>query len=356
MTWQEIPEVELNNWNRKLLEHPNANIRQFPYYNETLKQSGVLWVTTHGRFAPMIVALRRLFTNVRFLSYRHEGIEIAYVCIVSIGPIGMKFGCVLDGPIMLENPSKLKTAIRDLMIWAKRNGFVALRITGPESKILQKMYLQGMSKWHDGFPFYPRPHSELYIDTTQEPEQMLAGFKYNARRKIKKAEKAGYKITIEQEPKALREAWPIFQSRSNVKGIQYQELDTYIQLMQNAQEIGAASLFVASLGERPVAAILVLRDSTTDHYFLGAVDTDGLNGAPSPTCLLQWEAIKRASKHGAICYSLGARSESVYQFKTQFKPAEHEFPMPLTITVRPFLYSIWKKLLVLVRRGQDEIS
>lgn len=344
MAWREISPSDLGPWNGRLLQTP-ASLRQYPFFNEGLRGAGGLWVTTGRRFATLIAEGRRWTTSPRFLVRETAEGETAFVCIVTIGVPGFRVGCILDGPVALRDHRIDKAAIQELVEWARRKQYVALRVTHSSEDFLASLSEMVPSERIDGVPFYPHPSSELYIDLTPDTAAVLSGFQAVARRNIKQAREAGYTVTIEDEPEAIAKAWPAFQSRSAQKGISYRNLDTYMRIMREAKAHRAARLYTAWRGDVPIASLLILRDRTTAHYFLGTIDVDALGDAPSPACLLHWNAIQQARELGAAWYNLGTRSGPVYTFKSKFRPIEHERPTPLTLIVKPTLYGIWRRLL-----------
>jgi hypothetical protein len=350
MAWHEIPGTELAAWNERLLHEPSASIRQYPFLNEALRGSGGLWVSIPGRFAPLIALGRRWTTTPRYLSYRFADGRASFVCIVTIGVPGLRFGCVLDGPVALQGCSIEPTVIEELVRWARRNHYVALRVTHSDPAFLGALARVACADRMNGVPFFPYPASELYVELTADEATLLSRFQKVARQEIRKAREAGYVISVNHEPEALERAWPAFQSRSARKGISYRDIGTYLRIMREAEPSRAAHLFTAWRGERPVAAILILRDCTTAHYFLGAVDTDALGDAPSPACLLHLSAMQHAIGLGATSYNLGTRSGSVYAFKAKFRPTEREYPGPLSLGARPWLYGAWRKAVPAVAR------
>jgi CelD/BcsL family acetyltransferase involved in cellulose biosynthesis len=128
-------------------------------------------------------------------------------------------------------------------------------------------------------------------------------------------------------------------------------MGTYKRMMGEAEPHRAAHLYTAWLHEKPVAVILILRDRTTAHYFLGTIDLEALGETPSPACLLHWHAMRQAVELGAVSYNLGTRSGPVYTFKAKFRPVELERPAPLTFAVRPRLYRVWRRLLPFVAQA-----
>lgn len=350
MSWREIPRAELALWNQRLLAEPAASLRQFPLFNEGLRGSGGLWVTIPGRYASLIARGRRWTTTPRYVSHETPDGRRLFACIVTIGVPGLRFGCILDGPVALDGASVDVGAIRDLIAWSRTNGYVALRVTHSSESFLDGLARAGLSERVDGVPFYPHPSSELYVDLLTDEREMLARFQTVARRNIRQGRDAGYEITIDRDPRALAKAWPAFESRSSQKGISYRDIGTYTRVMREAEPHGAAHLYTAWREGRPVAAILNLRDNTTAHYFLGTIALDALGDAPSPAALLHWTAMRHAAEAGATFYNLGTRSGPVYTFKAKFRPVEHDRPRPVTLVIRPRVYDAWRRLLPSVSR------
>ncbi len=343
MAWRELRHSELAAWDGHLLREPTASIRQFPFFNEGLRNSGRLLVATSGRrLASVISTARRWTTTPRYVVYESAGTK-AFASIVTIGVPGFRVGCILDGPVVLGGKHPEPAMTESLLSWARRKRYVALRVTHSNEQILQTLAGHGPSERIDGVPFYPRPFSELYVNLGDE-DSMLAGFQPVARRNIRQATDAGYEITVDQSPDALTKAWSAFESRSAQKGITYRSQSTYAGMMRGAEPLGIAQLYTAWRKQTPIAAILIFRDNTTSHYFLGTIDTEALGKDPSPAALLQWRAIRDAAKAGARYYNLGTRSGPVYTFKSKFRPVEHERPEPLTLIVNPFLYQFWHRV------------
>ena len=345
MAWREISPADVAMWNQRLLEEPTASIRQFPLFNEGLRGSGGLWVSIPGRFAPVIAFGRRRMTTPRYVVHESADGSTSFACIVSIGVPGFRVGCILDGPVTLGGREIAADAVRGLIEWARRNHFVALRVTHSRQTFLDSLSGAAAAERMDGVPIYPHPASELYVDLSVGEAAVLASFQKIARQEIRRAGEAGYVISVDREPEALAKAWPAFASRSAQKGISYRGLETYTRMMREAAPHRAAHLYSAWREGKPVAAILILRDRTTAHYFLGTVDTEALGGAPSPACLLQWSAMRDAMEIGATSYNLGTRSGTVYAFKAKFRPVEREHPAPLTFAANPRLYPLWRRLL-----------
>jgi Acetyltransferase (GNAT) domain len=350
MAWREIPQADLGEWNQRLLHEAAASIRQYPFFNEGLRGTGGLWVSIPGPYAALIAWGRRWTTTPRYLVHCSPDGATTFTSIVSIGVRGLRFGCVLDGPVTMDGGPIKPPIVHDLLTWARQNHYVALRLTHSSEAHLNALAALGSTDRMDGVPFYPYPTSELYVGLASDEATMLASFQAVARRNIRQAREAGYAITIDHEPSALEKAWPAFLSRSAQKGINYRELETYKRIMREAEPHRLARLYTAWRKGAPIAAILILRDRTTAHYFLGTIDTDALGDAPSPACLLHWTAIRQAAEMGCTFYNLGTRSGPVYTFKAKFRPVEHDWPRPLTFAIKPKLYQLWRRVLPAVAR------
>ena len=342
--WRELQDGELDAWNQRLRQEPTASIRQYPLFNEGLRGAGGLWVTVPGRYTTAIARARRWTTTPRYVVHESPDGAASFACIVSIGLPGFRVGCILDGPVTI-NGAAPDVALRDLVVWARRNHYIALRLTHSSEAFLDALSRMVTTERIDGVPFYPYPAGELYVDLLNDEAAMLSRFQKIARQEIRKAREVGYVVSVDHDPAALEKAWSAFESRSAQKGISYRDLATYTRMMREAEPHRAAHLYSAWRDSRPVAAILILRDRTTAHYFLGTVDADALGDAPSPACLLHWTAMRQALEMGAGFYNLGTRSGSVYAFKAKFRPVEHARPAPLTVIVNPRLYQVWRRVL-----------
>jgi hypothetical protein len=351
MAWREIARSDLSGWNRRLLQESSASLRQFPLLNEGLRGSGRLGVSIPGRFSSLIAKARQWTTSPRYIVHDSPQGESAFACIVTIGLPGFRVGCILDGPVPLGGRTIDASVMSDLMAWARRNHYIALRVTHSSEALLASLSGMGKSERVDGVPFYPHPDSELYVDISVGEAAILSRFQKIARQEIRYATEAGYVVSIDHDPQALEKAWPAFQSRSTQKGISYRDLETYRRMMLEAEPLQSANLFTAWRDKTPIAAALILRDPTTAHYFLGTVDVEALGDSPSPACLLQWSAMRHAAERGASFYNLGTRSGSVQNFKAKFRPVENEWPAPVTFAINESVYNLWRRMLPSLSRA-----
>jgi lipid II:glycine glycyltransferase (peptidoglycan interpeptide bridge formation enzyme) len=318
--WAEISVHELTGWNRDLLQ-TNASFFQFPYWNEPL---------------------RRMHFVPRYLTYRSNGSALAYVAVLTIGIPGMRIGLVQRGPVSLvPNQEVPITAFGALKQWAKRGGYIFLRFTHPDANFSNRLSIVAPFVNCDPFPFYRDFRDELIVEQVEDDAEMLGSFQSTARRKIRKAAEAGFEITSSDSSEKFCETWPLFLKLAKRKGFRHRPLASYLDLIKLASPHGCVRIYVAAMKQKPVESIVIVADRTTASYMSGALDTDALEGKPSPSCLLHWQAMRDFFRLGVKYYHLGTRSGEVYQFKRQFRPIERDNPPPLTLITNPLMFRVW---------------
>jgi lipid II:glycine glycyltransferase (peptidoglycan interpeptide bridge formation enzyme) len=118
---------------------------------------------------------------------------------------------------------------------------------------------------------------------------------------------------------------------------------SYERLAELARSYRCCRVYLVRAGERLVQGIMVVRDGSTAHYVIGAVDVAALDRAVSPACLLHWVAMRDFYREGVRYYSLGNDNRGGLQiFKNKFRPRRFEYPPIRTVVINPGLYRIWK--------------
>jgi hypothetical protein len=318
---------DLPQWNERLL-NTATHLYQYPFWNESLKLKGLI--------------------RPKYLVYRKEGRAMAFVAILTSGVPPAAFGLIRLGPVTLDRELSPDEALRSLIVWARRRGYMFLRITHSDPQwVAAASALSGAQKV-DPFPIYPSPDYELRVELLKDEDKLLASFQNVVRREIRKCAEIGYQIHSSDSPELLVQAWPIFLKMCERKRRQFyrRSVESFRSLVQLAKAHNCAKLYTAHLGSRLVQAILVVRDYDTGHYIAGALDIDALCGQkPSPSCLLHWTAMKDLIRGGGTSYDLGMLGVgSLHIFKNKFHPARVDFPPPVTIPINP-LFHLWMKVL-----------
>jgi hypothetical protein len=322
--WSEISRSDLGDWDRRLLGETDARVEQYPFWNERSR-------------APMV--------TLRYLQYGPANAPSAYVCVFTIGIRGLRVGLVANGPTSLEEGRDISPEMaRAFASWARRNHYAFVRFTHRDVRILDSMSSYGRVEEGDPFRTYFAPDSELVVNLTGDDAQLLGGFQDVARRLVRQASRADYTFQSTDSPEELAALWPFFLEHARLKGLVYRPLAGYMKLMTLARPIQTARLHIASLGETPVNAILILRDRRMAHYLLGASDVGAFEGRPSPSCLLHYKAMQDAYQAGARAYNFGIRGGPVYTFKKKFRPTEIFYPKPRVMILNRPLYRLWDLL------------
>lgn len=322
--WRDIAPAELGDWNRRL-QATQASLLQYPYWNE---------------------AMRYAYFTPRYLTYVRNDIPEAYVCILTVGIPGLRAGVVQHGPVSLlpSDDETLGQALPDLVRWARSHGYIFLRFSHTTAEAQRPVRNLRWVRPLDAFPIYRSFREELVVPINGDDQAMLTSFQPTARRNIKQAIQAGYRIEVSDRPELMEDVWPLFERLARRKGLRfYKPPQSYATILRLAKPSGGAKVFVAYRDAVALQAILVVRDRSTAHYVVGALDTEQLGEVASPSVLLHWYAMREFARVEPPCsyYDLGTRSGSVYRFKQKFHPVERQFPPPVTVVTNAVTYAMW---------------
>jgi len=319
--WTPIRPDRLSAWNSRLL-NTEAHLYQYPCWNEPF---------------------RRIHFTPRYLVYGSNGEPVAYVAILQIGFWPFRIGVIKGGPISLVPKEAVSSiALNDLCVWARKRGYVFLRLSHPDSAFSDRIAELERTERLDPFPMYPHLEYDLVVEQLDDEARMLASFQKIARSDIRNASAVGYEIKVGDDPQFLVESWPLFERLSERKGtrIYNRPMESYLDLVRMAREQGSVRFYMAYLNGRLVESIIVVRDGNTAHYVAGALDVEGIKGhtTASPATLLHWNAMRDFYRLGVKYYSFGG---TVFTFKKKFRPLRRDFPPPVTVVIRPLLYRVW---------------
>ena len=253
-------------------------------------------------------------------------------------------------PIILEpgvDPAQCRSS---LLGWARDKGYICLRFTGdPE---LLKQWLEDCPGAHAGdpFPFYRDVPESLLVEQSHTDEALLMRFQPVARRNLRRAAEEGYEIRIDETSQALAGLWPLFEGLAQRKGFTYRPRLSFEALMDQSRPFGASRLYSAWIADRPVQAILVVRDRDCAHYVIGALDMASIGDRESPSVLLHWRAMRDFAAQQVRYYDLGTRSGEVHRFKLKFRPVERVYASPVTVVLRPAAFAVWRWVAVATLR------
>jgi len=138
----------------------------------------------------------------------------------------------------------------------------------------------------------------------------------------------------------------VFLGRAQKKGFRIGKLDAYFSMFKESPREDIVRLYTASYSGQPVYAVVFLRDCSTFHYLLGALDSDALGGNPTPSCLLHWTAMRDYRGLGCSWYNIGRPAGPVSTFKRKFRPVEASQPRCVTLILKPVAYRLWLRLVL----------
>jgi hypothetical protein len=324
-SWNPISNTDLDSWNERLLR-TSAQYHQFPFWNETYRML---------KFEPV------------YLTWTQNGVPCAYVCLLSLGLPGYRFGLIHNGPVNLESDGPVPLIVlEELKQWAKQNGFVFLRFTGFNAELLETIAYLAQASRVNPFPFYSLGHNQaLLVELKDSEEEMLASFQRVARQNIAQARRAGYEIRVSDDAKDLEEAWILFQRLTQRKGFALKRpQEMWADIIRRASPQKCARIYTARLDSRLLQVILVVRDARIAECKLAALDMEALAGNYSPTSLLQWHAMRESYQLGCKYYNLGPPSGAVGTYKSKFRPVLKESQPAVTLITKPASYRMWSKI------------
>lgn len=166
------------------------------------------------------------------------------------------------------------------------------------------------------------------IDLTVPKDLQRAAYRSSSRRAINNALRRGVTCVHDQEGRYLREFAAIYEE--SMRRVSANEYYLFSQEYFEKLWLGLGPrlhLFVCLENDRPICASLITACQGIVQYHLGGTRTDALAG--SPISLLLDEARQWASDQGHLVFHLGggvgARSDSLFQFKTNFSKVTHPF-------------------------------
>jgi Acetyltransferase (GNAT) domain len=336
-SWGEIHRQDLPFWN-EVLRQTQTSLYQYPFWNEPHRPLGL---TPH------------------YLAWGISDRPLAYVCILTVGFRPAKIGLVFRGPTSLLNGGEIpQHALTGLMDWARSQGYIFLRLTHSDHRVLEHVAALEDTRPFDAFPYfldYPTQSPDFVVEQHASECETLAGFDREARRKIRRAAEMKYEFRVDDSPEALAELWPLYQECSRRKHFRLERpLSVYMQMMHLARPHNCARVYSAHLGGKVVGSTLVFRDHTTAHSLLAAFDAEYRQSA----VFLHWNSMRDMFCLGARHYNLGPGPGTLAQFKRQFSPYPAGAPGLLTVVLHEGWFETWcraiyplaKRLRPLLRR------
>jgi hypothetical protein len=331
LSWTEIGEQELSDWILRLANEEHASIRQYPLFNE--------------RFRKLLI--KPIYVKCVNTSGDIHG----FACLLSFGRTPFKCGVMIDGPVLFRDDDNSKLAAEGLVGWLRSNGFAFVRISTNHQPVIASLSRLPEAIFRNPFPFIPRYGGNLVVPLKASDSDMLASFQQVCRYEIKGARKALCVVAKSSDFEEFQKLWPMFASRAKEKGFQMGSLKDYESLFKLSPREDLVRVYTALYNAKVTYSAVLLREHSTVHYFHGSLDLEALGAHPSPSCLLHWEAMRDYRSLGCSWYNLGRAAGSVYTFKRKFRPSELPSPTTITLVLRPLVYRVWARLVLLMLGG-----
>ena len=146
--------------------------------------------------------------------------------------------------------------------------------------------------------FRATPSYTYKIDLTQDMNTILGNFSSTKRNDIKKAEKDGLKVELNQNSEIIEQLVIMTLGRKN-KDI---DVDLMRRILVDFGHEKNSYSFVAYLNGRPSACVFVVYDRSTAHYLLGGYDPKNKHGGAGAYALVH--AIQHAMELGILEFDL----------------------------------------------------
>lgn len=231
-------------------------------------------------------------------------------------PPGLKLPYL--GPVLV-NTGKLKRRKRDrrhrhfvdaALDWVDRElspGLVNLRTAVGYDDV--RPY-----QWRD-YEVVPRYTYVVDLDTT--PEDLLARFSSDLRRRVRDEYDASYEVT-EAGPDAIDDIVALTRDRHREQGESFPITAGFVRELADALPAGALRPYVCRVDGEIVGGLVDIENDTT----AGAWIANGKTDAPVPVNdLLEWQVCVDGIERGLECLDLmGANHERIYTYKAKFAP------------------------------------
>lgn len=283
----------------------------------------------------------------RFQQALHHRAERVNGNLVLMYPLffGFHYAYVPRGPVSINGASvqELLTAVEALR---QKHHLVFLRMD-PEKPLTLPTGSKALLSWSI------QPETTLILDLTQDEEALRKHMKRKGRYNIDLAEKKGVRVKCASTPEERTAFCDLFYDLLMETGDRdrfFIHDRSYYQTM--LETIPEADVFVAFHNEQALAAGIFIFLHDRAYYYYGASSREKKEFmAPY---LLQWEAIRFAKHRGCSTYDfLGiapADASSTHawrgitEFKLKFGGSVVQYPKPVDIVYRPFLYQIYRFL------------
>lgn len=281
---------------------------------------------------------------VRRAVYQDEKIVAAYAGVIETAKRG-KYLAVAGGPIMDFLDKKIVQAVfRDLEEVGKKEGcdFVRIRPQEPATeKIFSELKKAGFRK----APMYLSVEYAGILDLKKSEAEILAGASQGFRRKLRKAEKVGIKLTADASDEAIKNFCLLEEKHAKrQKYVAFSE-DFLKKQFEAFRKNGEVLIYTARLEEEILAMNFMVFYGKEASYHYGVSSELGTKYSAAP--LLHLKAMEEARRRGCVRYNLWGivgtderkhRFYGVSEFKRSFGVTELKYTPAHDLVLKPVNY------------------
>ncbi len=184
-----------------------------------------------------------------------------------------------------------------------------------KNKKWRSIELRGGKQWLSNEPAYDTIYTHE-IDITPEPDTIFKSFADSTRRNIRKAEKSGIAITLDNSIEAVKTFYRLNCLTRREHGLPPQPWQFFVNLHAEILAKKKGFITIAAYSRKPVAANIYLIFGEKALYKYGASDRRFQQLRPSN--LVMWEGIKHCREIGCKKLNLG-RTEKKHTGLLQYK-------------------------------------
>lgn len=212
-----------------------------------------------------------------------------------------------------------------------------------------------------------QPRATIFLNLEKSLDELLKNFEEKTRYNVRLSEKKGVKVSRDQGVEIF---YNIYQETAKRDNFLIHPESYYRKIYELMGTAGLAQVFVAYLGDEPIAAVFIFCFGSRVWYMYGASKSEHRNVMPNHA--LHWEVIKWAKEKGYKLYDLWGIPVKldpqhplfgVHRFKKGFNGDLKKFVGVMDIVYDPIFYYLFDRglktfqaLRSLITKGKIEDS
>ncbi|MFH2034441.1 MAG: peptidoglycan bridge formation glycyltransferase FemA/FemB family protein [Candidatus Margulisiibacteriota bacterium] len=338
-------DIDRQRWDEFIANSPHSPILQTYGWGEVKKRQG--W--TPIRLA--IVEGNNILAGVQLLKR-----NLPYV--------GRSIFYAPRGPVVdFGSEDMLDTLLRAIEAEAKKHKAILLKID-PEIEEGEKSIFRLLM--NHGFCQQKKqiqPRTTIYLDLTKGLKDLLKSFEEKTRYNIRLSAKKGVTVREFSNEEGVNIFYEIYKETSSRDNFLIHKRSYYEKIKEELVDRGMAQIFIAYLGEEPIAGVFTFTCGPRIWYMYGASSNEYRNVMPNHA--LHWHVIQWAKACGYKVYDLwGIPSDpkpghplwGVYRFKKGFNGEVVKLVGACDLVYDPFYNFIFNGALGLYKNARSLIT